>query len=62
MAGPTLDDVLEAVMADENTGWCLACGAQRDGIEPDAHHYECWECGELQVFAAEELLVSGMIV
>ena len=25
-----------------NAGFCMACGAERDGCEPDAEHYECY--------------------
>lgn len=37
---------------DENPGFCLACGAERDGCEPDAEEYECEECHEFQVYGA----------
>ena len=42
----------------ENPGICKACGAERDGCEPDAREYECYECGEMQVFGASELLME----
>lgn len=41
----------------ENPGICLACGAERDGCEPDARKYECYECGESAVYGAEELFM-----
>ncbi len=40
----------------DNPGFCLACGAEAEGVEPDAREYECEACGEMQVFGAEELL------
>jgi len=40
----------------ENPGFCVACGADRDGCEPDARNYECDECGKRMVFGASELL------
>lgn len=52
-----LAEVMAAVQADDNLGFCLACGAQADGVEPDARNYECDTCGEEQVFGAEELLM-----
>lgn len=52
-----LDQLMEAIESDEHLGFCLSCGADRDGCEPDARHYECEECGELQVFGAQELLI-----
>lgn len=42
----------------ENPGFCIACGADADGCEPDARNYECEECGERQVFGAEEVMIS----
>jgi hypothetical protein len=41
----------------ENPGLCIACGAERDGCEPDARGYECYECSENTVFGAEEILM-----
>lgn len=41
----------------DNPGFCLACGAEVEGVEPDAREYECEACGEPQVFGAEELLL-----
>jgi hypothetical protein len=40
-----------------NAGFCLACGADANGCEPDARNYECACCGEKQVFGAEEVLI-----
>lgn len=42
----------------DNPGFCLACGAEADGVEPDACAYECEACGEPQVFGCEELLME----
>lgn len=41
-----------------NTGICKACGAEREGCEPDARNYECYECGEHRVFGAQEILME----
>ena len=40
----------------ENPGFCLACGEEQEGCEPDACNYQCESCGEYQVFGAEEIL------
>jgi len=56
MPGPTADQIIEALENDEYAGFCMVCGAEHDGIEPDARNYECEECGSLEVFGAEELL------
>ena len=54
-----LEDIQEAI--EDNTGFCISCGASRDCCEPDARNYPCEECGENQVFGAEELLLMGLV-
>lgn len=54
---PTADQVMSALECDDNIGFCLACGAERGGVEPDARNYECDDCGEYRVFGAEECLL-----
>jgi hypothetical protein len=39
----------------DNPGFCLACGNEQEGCEPDARNYCCDECGELKVFGASEV-------
>lgn len=41
----------------DNPGFCVACGNEQEGCEPDARRYECEACGEKQVYGAEELLM-----
>ena len=57
----TVDRVMEAVERSntslDNPGFCLACGEDADGCEPDARNYECEHCGKRRVFGAEELLL-----
>lgn len=52
-----VDDLIEAGGGDDYTGFCVCCGAIHEGVEPDARHYDCEECGEKAVFGAEELLL-----
>jgi hypothetical protein len=57
----TADRVIEAAEismfgASGNPGFCIACGADQDGCEPDAREYICTDCNEPQVYGAEELL------
>ena len=40
----------------DNPGFCIACGLECDGCEPDAREYECEACGSLTVYGADELL------
>lgn len=53
----SLERIMEAIEADDSLGFCIHCGADAFGVEPDARRYECEECGESMVFGAEELLI-----
>lgn len=53
----SLDRIIEACEADEGLGFCLACGAEAYGVEPDARKYTCEACGKPRVYGAEELLI-----
>lgn len=55
----TLEELEEADEA--GAGYCISCGAWRDGCEPDACNYECEECGESMVFGASELAIMGYV-
>jgi hypothetical protein len=41
----------------DNPGFCIACGADAEGCEPDARQYPCEACGELAVYGSDELLL-----
>lgn len=41
----------------DNPGFCVACGEDADGCEPDAERYECEACGKRAVYGAEQLLL-----
>lgn len=41
----------------DNPGYCIACGAEADGCEPDAEGYTCESCGEPAVCGAEQLFM-----
>ena len=49
--------VMAAVERDDCTGFCIACGQEQSGCEPDARRVECESCGEKKVYGAEELLL-----
>lgn len=53
----TTERIMEAVEEDDNIGFCIACGNEEYGVEPDAKQYECSDCGEKKVYGAEELLI-----
>ena len=55
-------DVLEdatrrGMFGMDNPGFCVACGAEADGCEPDAEGYKCEACGLMAVCGAETLFV-----
>jgi len=56
----TIEQLKEA--DDTMSGFCIACGEEQDGCEPDAANYECECCGERQVFGAAEIALRGWTV
>ena len=48
-----------AIESDDSMGFCVMCGAEAYGVEPDAHDYRCETCDSRMVFGAEEILVRG---
>lgn len=61
-ASITPERVLEAVERQMTTlddpGFCVACGLEVHGVEPDARRYQCEACGEAKVYGAAELLMT----
>lgn len=57
----TTERVTEAIQRSRqlfgNPGFCIQCGEETEGVEPDASRYECEACGEPGVYGAEELLI-----
>lgn len=57
------DDILRAasdsLFGTEDNGFCLSCGEEQMGVEPDAEAYECDCCGQPTVYGAEQLLLLG---
>lgn len=51
--------VLAACESGDSIGFCKACGAETDGVEPDARGYRCESCGQAEVYGAEEMLIAG---
>lgn len=62
----TLDRVMQTAEDDEaelnNTGICILCGCDQEGVEPDAAKYKCENptCGAELVFGAEQLALMMM--
>lgn len=61
----TADRILAAVERHQTTlddpGFCVACGADADGVEPDARRYICDACGHPGVYGAEELAIMVVV-
>ena len=53
----TIDQIISAIAADACIGFCVRCGAENYGVEPDACEYPCQECGQRKVYGAEDLLI-----
>ena len=47
---------------DDLAGFCLACGNDVHGVEPDARKYTCEGCGAAKVYGLQELLIMGLVV
>ena len=60
---PTEDAIIDACerrnTSLDNPGFCIFCGEEVEGVEPDAQEYHCECCGEPGVYGAEELLIRG---
>jgi hypothetical protein len=41
----------------DDPGFCIACGNEQGGCEPDARRYQCEACGKHAVYGADELLL-----
>lgn len=56
----SLKTLARAILGDTMTGFCLACGNDQSGVEPDARRYICEVCGAAKVYGAEELVMMGI--
>jgi len=55
---PSESDLLIAIELDN--GFCLSCGAENEGIEPDARKYTCSCCNKPRVYGAEQLFLMNL--
>lgn len=54
----TRERVMSALKSKDYPGFCLTCGAEAEGCEPDAEYHECDSCGAPSVFGAEQVLLK----
>lgn len=48
--------------ASEGGGFCLACGNEQSGCEPDGRKLMCESCGARKVYGLEELALMGLLI
>ena len=58
---PSLKACERIILGENTTGFCLACGEEADGVEPDARKYICEVCKAPKVYGAEELVMLGLV-
>ena len=51
---------IEEMIFEGNMGFCIDCGCEAYGVEPDARAYPCQVCGRCKVYGAEDLLIRLM--
>ena len=51
------DAVNRQMTTHDNPGFCIKCGQECGGCEPDARRYECHTCGSRTVYGAAELFL-----
>lgn len=60
-ASITQDRIADAVRSEmfgmDNPGFCIYCGEDAEGVEPDAERYMCDVCDRPGVYGAEQLLL-----
>ena len=56
-ASITVERIMAACEEDDHLGFCIACGDEAYGVEPDARRYVCESCDAKAVYGAEELLL-----
>ena len=56
-ASITVDRIMAARESGDSMGFCIACGDEAYGVEPDARRYVCESCDAKAVYGAEELLL-----
>jgi hypothetical protein len=55
------DEMQEIMFGMSDNGWCIACGEEAYGVEPDARKYECECCEKRAVYGYQELLMMGLL-
>jgi predicted RNA-binding Zn-ribbon protein involved in translation (DUF1610 family) len=56
------EEMEQIMFGMDSPGWCLTCGEEVDGVEPDARRYMCGCCGKKSIYGMEELLMMGLLI
>jgi hypothetical protein len=56
------EEMEQIMFGMDSPGWCLTCGEEVDGVEPDARRYHCECCDKRTVYGMEELLMMGLLI
>lgn len=54
-------ELIQDAIESGSIGFCISCGDECYGCEPDARKYECPSCGKNAVYGAEEVLMMGLV-
>jgi len=61
--GMTMDDLItqaeKSMFSLDDPGYCMACGTEVFGVEPDARGYQCEVCDENAVYGLQEIMMCG---
>lgn len=55
---PSIERLAE-LAKDDDGGFCINCGEEAHGVEPDASKYRCEHCGQNMVYGAEQMVLLG---
>lgn len=55
------EEMEQIMFGMDSPGWCLTCGEEVDGVEPDASKYHCEVCDKKTIYGLEELLMMGIL-
>jgi hypothetical protein len=56
------EEMKDIMFGINSLGWCLTCGEEVDGVEPDARRYLCEACDNKTVYGYEELLIMDLLI
>lgn len=57
----TTEEAEALIFDSEDLGFCIYCGEDAYGVEPDARRYECECCGKNGVWGIPELIIRNCV-